>query len=222
MRRAVIYYPRYHSNCKGRYPCATSDSIKPYALTQHSRKGSTCRKGFLPFNSGATANCFTLAAHTDRRLSRKLRRSTLHHRFYYLTDTAILPYIFRVVNTFSPFIKHFTVKQKQNIRLNPLRNWLESLNFELFQRKRKNRLSLMVKRFLTGEPSENRCFASCLLDDRKLSLAVPVCASASLKTIINRFLYARCPLRVRISSILQGKNKKDILADILSIFGKGG
>lgn len=29
-------------------------SIKPFALTQHSRKGSTNRYSFLPFNSGTT------------------------------------------------------------------------------------------------------------------------------------------------------------------------
>ena len=131
MRRA-IFYPRYHSNCKGHYPCATSDSIKPYALTQHSRKGSTCHKGFLPFNSGATANCFTLAAHTDRRLSRKLRRSTLHHRFYYLTDTAILPYIFRVVNTFYPLFKHFYYKSKIKQRLEFGWKMVRKLKIQLF------------------------------------------------------------------------------------------
>ncbi len=37
-----------------------------------------------------------------------------------------------------------------------------------------------------------------VLDDRKLRLAVPVFAPTSLKTIINRFFNARCPLSVRI------------------------
>ena len=45
-------------------------------------------------------------------------------------------------------------------------------------------------------------FASCLLDDRFALLAVPVCAPTSLKTIINRFLYARCLLEVQILPVL--------------------
>ena len=43
-------------------------------------------------------------------------------------------------------------------------------------------------------------FAYALLDDRYTLFTVPVFALASLKTIINRFLYARCPLGVRVPS----------------------
>ena len=63
----------------------------------------------------------------------------------------------------------------------------------------KNRLTLMVKRFLTGEPSENRCFASSLLVDRKQSLQYPSRTNFA-KNDYQSFFYARCPLRVRISS----------------------
>ena len=74
------FYPRYHSNCNGCYPDAPSDSIKPYALTQHSRKGSNHFSSFLPFNSGATAICSALVPFTSRHLSQKLSGCTLHHR----------------------------------------------------------------------------------------------------------------------------------------------
>ena len=40
----------------------------------------------------------------------------------------------------------------------------------------------------------------CLTTQRRC-LSVPVCTPTSLKTIINRFLYARCPLRVRVPAI---------------------
>ncbi len=44
--------------------------------------------------------------------------------------------------------------------------------------------------FLLVGVAGHGCFASCLLDDRYTSFTVPVCASTSLKTIINRFLHA--------------------------------
>lgn len=51
----------------------SSDSAKPYALTQQSREGSTCRTGFLPSDSGATDTGIALPAFTCRRLSEKAR-----------------------------------------------------------------------------------------------------------------------------------------------------
>jgi len=58
---------------------------------------------------------------------------------------------------------------------------------------------------------------SALLADRKKNLAVPVCAPTSLKTIINRFLHARCLLKVQVLLPLP-KEKEPYLCRILSLW----
>ena len=61
---------------------------------------------------------------------------------------------------------------------------------------KKNEPHLMACFVLFGDPTGNGCYAPCLLDDRTQASSTRL-APTSLKTIINRFLNARCPLRVR-------------------------
>ena len=55
------------------------------------------------------------------------------------------------------------------------------------------------------EMTGDGCFASCLLVDRNHGFQYPT-HNKKLKTIINRFLFAFCPLRVQLPTI-KSKNK---------------
>lgn len=81
-----------------------SDSFKPYALTQPTRKGSTCfyknKKAFFLSTQELQTSVFTFLARTNRQFSQKLSPKPSPSKFLNFYAT-ILTYFFCFVNSFS-------------------------------------------------------------------------------------------------------------------------
>ena len=86
--------------------------------------------------------------------------------------------------------------------------------------KKKNSVHFRVRN-LWRRRGDAYCFAICRLIDRSASARSTRLAPTSLKTIINRFLHARCSLRVRIFPCISNKTKQTHKS-VSALFGGEG